>query len=60
MLEKSCYPFAAHGSTYSNNILFVPSFSIKHKDDKPLLEWQLETLVRGFFDCELLLDFYSV
>jgi type I restriction enzyme R subunit len=25
--------------------------------NKPLLEWQLETLVRGFFDRELFLEY---
>lgn len=29
----------------------------KHEDDKPLLEWQLETMVRGFFDRELFLTY---
>ncbi|WP_419636042.1 type I restriction endonuclease subunit R, partial [Thiolapillus sp.] len=31
--------------------------TIKHEDDKPKLTWQLETLVRGFFDRELFLDY---
>ncbi len=35
----------------------MPWRTIKNEDDKPLLEWQLETLVRGFFDRELLLDY---
>lgn len=35
----------------------MPWRTIKHEDDKPLLDWQLETMVRGFFDRELLLDY---
>lgn len=35
----------------------MPWRTIKHEDDKPLLEWQLETMVRGFFDRELFLDY---
>ena len=30
---------------------------MKDEDDRPLVSWQLETLVRGFFDRELLLDY---
>lgn len=33
----------------------MPWRTIRHEDDNPLLEWQLETMVRGFFDRELLL-----
>ena len=35
----------------------MPWRTIKHEDDRPLLEWQLETMVRGFFAPELLLDY---
>ena len=45
------------GSLTANPERFMPWRTIKHEDDKPLLEWQLETLVRGFFDRELLLDY---
>ncbi|WP_426415317.1 type I restriction endonuclease subunit R [Aestuariirhabdus sp. LZHN29] len=45
------------GSLTANQERFMPWRTIKHEDDKPLLEWQLETLVRGFFDRELLLDY---
>jgi len=45
------------GSLTANQERFLPWRTIKHEDDKPLLEWQLETLVRGFFERELLLDY---
>jgi len=45
------------GSLTASQERFMPWRTIKHEDDKPLLEWQLETLVRGFFDRELLLDY---
>lgn len=45
------------GSLTANQERFMPWRTLKHEDDKPLLEWQLETLVRGFFDRELLLDY---
>ena len=45
------------GSLTANQERFMPWRTIKHEDDKPLLEWQLETLVRGFFDRELFLDY---
>ncbi|KCZ73514.1 type I site-specific deoxyribonuclease, HsdR family [Candidatus Methanoperedens nitroreducens] len=45
------------GSLTANQERFAPWRTIKHEDDKPLLEWQLETLVRGFFNRELLLDY---
>lgn len=45
------------GSLTANPERFLPWRTIKHEDDKPLLEWQLETMVRGFFDRELLLDY---
>lgn len=45
------------GSLTANQERFMPWRTIKHEDDRPLLEWQLETMVRGFFDRELLLDY---
>ncbi|TRX03023.1 type I restriction endonuclease subunit R [Candidatus Methylobacter oryzae] len=45
------------GSLTANQERFLPWRTIKHEDDKPRLEWQLETLVRGFFDRELFLDY---
>lgn len=45
------------GSLTANKERFSPWRAIKHEDDRPLLECQLETLVRGFFNHELLLDY---
>jgi len=45
------------GALTANQERFSPWRAVKNEDDKPLLEWQLETLVRGFFDRELLLDY---
>ena len=45
------------GSLTANQERFMPWRTIKNEEDKPLLEWQLETMVRGFFDRDLLLDY---
>ncbi|MCM1987982.1 type I restriction endonuclease subunit R, partial [Methanococcoides seepicolus] len=45
------------GSLTANKERFAPWRTISGENDKPLLEWQLETVVRGFFDRELLLDY---
>ena len=45
------------GSLTANQERYMPWRTIKDEDDKPPLEWQLETLVRGFFDRELFLDY---
>ena len=45
------------GSLTASQERFMPWRTLKHEDDKPLLEWQLETLVRGFFDRDLFLDY---
>ncbi|BFT69142.1 type I restriction endonuclease subunit R [Paenibacillus sp. P36] len=48
---------ACIGSLTAIQERFQPWRTIKQEDDKPILEWQLETLVRGFFDRELFLDY---
>ncbi|MFW2171053.1 type I restriction endonuclease subunit R [Acinetobacter baumannii] len=45
------------GSLTANRERFLPWRTIKNEDDKPALEWELETVVRGFFDRELFLDY---
>ena len=45
------------GALTANQERFSPWRAVKNEDDKPLLEWQLENLVRGFFDREMLLDY---
>lgn len=45
------------GSLTANQERFMPWRTLRHEDDKPIVEWQLETMVRGFFDRELLLDY---
>ena len=45
------------GSLTASKERFLPWKTIKHEDDKPLLEFQLETMVRGFFDQDMLLDY---
>ncbi|NYT73376.1 type I restriction endonuclease subunit R [Halomonas sp. QX-2] len=45
------------GSLTVSQERYMPWRTIKHEDDKPLLEWELETMVRGFFDRERLLDY---
>ena len=45
------------GSLTANQERCMPWRTIKNEDDKPVLEWQLETMVRGFFDRALLLDY---
>ncbi|MDG4866441.1 type I restriction endonuclease subunit R [Guyparkeria sp. 1SP6A2] len=45
------------GSLTANPERFMPWRTLRHEDDKPLLHWQLETMVRGFFDRELFLDY---
>lgn len=49
--------FARVGSLTASQERYMPWRTLKHEDDKPLLEWQLETMVRGFFDRELFLDY---
>lgn len=45
------------GSLTASQERYMPWRTLKHEDDRPLLEWQLETMVRGFFDRELFLDY---
>ena len=45
------------GSLTASQERFLPWRTIKNEDDKPQLEWELETLIRGFFDRELFLDY---
>ncbi len=45
------------GSLTANKERFLPWRTISNENDKPLLEYHLETLVKGFFRPELLLDY---
>ncbi len=45
------------GSLTADQERFLPWRTIHDEDDKPLVEWQLEVLIRGFFDRERLLDY---
>ncbi len=45
------------GSLTANKERFMPWRTVKNENDKPLLEYELEKLVKGFFDPELLLDY---
>jgi len=45
------------GSLTANKERFLPWRTINNEDDKPVFEYHLETLVKGFFKPELLLDY---
>lgn len=45
------------GSLTANQERYMPWRTIQHEDDRPLLEMEMETVVRGFFDRERLLDY---
>ncbi len=45
------------GSLTASQERFLPWRTIKNEDDKPQLEWELETVIRGFFNRELFLDY---
>ena len=45
------------GSLTANKERFMPWNTIKNEKDQPLLEYQLEKVVRGFFDPKLFLDY---
>lgn len=45
------------GSLTANQERFQPWPTVKDEDDKPRVEWQLEVIVRGFFDRARLLEY---
>ncbi|MCP4090366.1 MAG: type I restriction endonuclease subunit R, partial [Gammaproteobacteria bacterium] len=45
------------GSLTANKERFMPWRTVNNEDDKPLFEYFLETLVKGFFKPELFLDY---
>lgn len=45
------------GSLTANKERFLPWRTLANEDDKPLFEYRLETLVKGFFQPELFLDY---
>lgn len=45
------------GSLTSNKERFLPWRTVTSENDKPLFDFQLETLVKGFFQPELFLDY---
>ncbi len=45
------------GSLTANEERFMPWRTIKDEDDKPLLEFEMEKVIRGFFDRERFLDY---
>jgi type I restriction enzyme R subunit len=45
------------GSLTANQERFMPWRTIRDENDKPLLEYELEKVVRGFFDRALFLDY---
>ncbi|MEZ8951168.1 type I restriction endonuclease subunit R [Vibrio sp. 10N.247.311.18] len=45
------------GSLTANKERFLPWKTVATEDDRPLLEFQLETMVRGFFKQDLLIDY---
>lgn len=45
------------GSLTANQERYLPWRTVSDEDDKPRVEWQLEVMVRGFFDRARLLDY---
>jgi len=45
------------GSLTGTKEWFMPWRTIKNENDKPVMEFELEKIVKGFFDRELLLDY---
>ncbi|WP_134082584.1 type I restriction endonuclease subunit R [Thiohalophilus thiocyanatoxydans] len=50
-------PVARIGSLTASAERFMPWRTIKNENDRPLVDFELEKIVRGFFDRELLLDY---
>lgn len=45
------------GSLTADEERFLPWKTVANEDDKPQFHWQLKTVVQGFFNSELLLDY---
>jgi len=45
------------GSLTANTEWYMPWRAIKHEDDRPKLEFELQMVIRGFFDPALFLDY---
>lgn len=45
------------GSLTANTEWYMPWRAIKNEDDRPKLEFELETVIKGFFNPELFLDY---
>ncbi|MDR1497845.1 MAG: HsdR family type I site-specific deoxyribonuclease [Puniceicoccales bacterium] len=45
------------GSLTADRERFLPWRTIKNEDDKPVVEFEIEKIIRGFFDRELFLDY---
>lgn len=45
------------GSLTANEERFLPWRTVLNEDDKPFFEWQIETVIKGFFNPELFLDY---
>lgn len=45
------------GSLMADQERYMPWRTVKNENDRPVMEWQLETVVRGFLDRELFLDY---
>ncbi len=45
------------GSLTADEERFLPWKTVSNEDDKPQFDWQLKTVVQGFFNRELLLDY---
>jgi type I restriction enzyme, R subunit len=45
------------GSLTADQERFLPWRTLKNEDDKPVVEFEIEKIIRGFFDRELFLDY---